>query len=354
MRQRIEWIDIVKGICIILVVISHISGIPLIGKYLFAPYVTVFYYLSGMVYRKKNHTLFQRSYRRSKKLLGSYIKYGIIVTMILCIIELFHGTLTSKSFFNFLVGLVYSRHSIYIDGVPLLTDVNSTFWFITSLVTSSIYFELLLAWENKLNKYILILGSLFISICMSRIPILLPWSIDTAPFGGLLMYLGYKTNINKISKNIVVFESCTILRILMLLMSYIVLCEVNSESNFSVRNYGKLPFGWNCIVFFIITIIGIYLYILMARFIESHRIISKILMYIGRNTLQILCLHLLLIRIYYDILSFWSISLKGIVYWISVVICLFVSIVIPLLYGEIEQLCKEKANGSLNVISSKK
>lgn len=66
MRQRIEWIDIVKGICIILVVISHISGIPLIGKYLFAPYVTVFYYLSGMVYRKKITHYFKGAIEEAK------------------------------------------------------------------------------------------------------------------------------------------------------------------------------------------------------------------------------------------------------------------------------------------------
>lgn len=340
--NRVRWIDIIKGLCITLVVISHITGIPFLGKYLFAPYVTVFYFLSGAVFKPNNLTIKCRIYRRIKKLLFSYLKYSLIVSAYIYVIYIFKGEFSTKLFFGNVFGLLYSRHSVVPFGIAFLNDINSTFWFITSLVTSYIFFELLLYFDSKCKIEIIIAFSVFITILFESIPFLLPWSIDTAPFGGLMMYIGYKIYQTNIIKDELIINKKAAFRIVWVIIVYVILCNANSGSNFSIKNYGRLPFGLNCVVFLVISVLGTVLYIIIAKYVESRKYISKLLMYLGQNSLHILCLHLLVIHIYYSIFNSFNIVPSGVSYWINVVICTLTAIIIPLLYGKLEELCKEK------------
>lgn len=64
--NRIEWIDTIKGICIILVIIYHTCGLPIIGQFLFGGFMGTFFILSGYTTKKdiissgikKNRTTF--------------------------------------------------------------------------------------------------------------------------------------------------------------------------------------------------------------------------------------------------------------------------------------------------------
>lgn len=340
--NRIKWIDIVKGICIILVVISHITGIPFFDKYLFAPYVTTFYFLSGAVAKFNNLSRKDRILRRVQKLLYAYLKYSIIISVNIYIIYFIENRLSMKTIFYNIIGLLYSRHSIVPNGMALLNNINSTFWFITSLITSYGFFELLIYLEKKWKTALLIGMSVVVSIIFEYLPLLLPWSIDTAPFGGALMFIGYKVNKkNRIEKELLLKKK-NLLIILALIGFYMILCEINSGSNFSIRNYGRLPSAINCVTFFIISIIGIFLYILLAKYIETKKYISKVLIYIGKNSIHILCLHLLIIYLYDAMISTLDIKVSGIYYWINVAVCTFLAVIIPLFYGKIEKICEEK------------
>lgn len=50
-NNRIDWIDSAKGICILLVLLSHWCGIPLIGRLVGAFYMPLFYIVSGYTQR---------------------------------------------------------------------------------------------------------------------------------------------------------------------------------------------------------------------------------------------------------------------------------------------------------------
>ena len=50
-NKRIEWLDAVKGVCILLILVSHYCNIPFIGYYLFAGYVQVFFIASGYTFK---------------------------------------------------------------------------------------------------------------------------------------------------------------------------------------------------------------------------------------------------------------------------------------------------------------
>lgn len=52
MTKRLEWIDIAKGIAIILVVLGHATGASVVGKYIYCFHMPLFFIISGMCFRK--------------------------------------------------------------------------------------------------------------------------------------------------------------------------------------------------------------------------------------------------------------------------------------------------------------
>ena len=53
MTKRIEWIDIAKGIGIILVVIGHISQIEVLNDIIYSFHMPLFFIISGYLYKRK-------------------------------------------------------------------------------------------------------------------------------------------------------------------------------------------------------------------------------------------------------------------------------------------------------------
>ncbi|MCD4694754.1 MAG: acyltransferase family protein, partial [Bacteroidales bacterium] len=52
-KQRFEWIDIAKGIGILLVVYGHCQPPPLIEKFVYAFHMPLFFFISGFLFRHK-------------------------------------------------------------------------------------------------------------------------------------------------------------------------------------------------------------------------------------------------------------------------------------------------------------
>lgn len=53
--KRIDYIDIVKGITIILMIIGHVSNIPTILRtFIFSFHMPLFFIISGYTFKKKN------------------------------------------------------------------------------------------------------------------------------------------------------------------------------------------------------------------------------------------------------------------------------------------------------------
>lgn len=54
---RKEWLDTVKGIGIILVMLAHSCGIPLVGGVLLASHMPMFFVATGYTYKNKSHVI---------------------------------------------------------------------------------------------------------------------------------------------------------------------------------------------------------------------------------------------------------------------------------------------------------
>ena len=83
--QREHWIDNLKGFMLLLIVMGHMGPIPHIISFVFSPtdllYVTVFFYLSGYLFKEQSS--FKNFIRnKTKSLLVPYICISILVSLL--------------------------------------------------------------------------------------------------------------------------------------------------------------------------------------------------------------------------------------------------------------------------------
>lgn len=83
-RPRLVWLDALKGYGILMVMLSHLHGVPAWLGYLFAGYMPLFWMASGYVDNKglSNTVLTQKA----KRMLIPYLVYGVVALMAFYII----------------------------------------------------------------------------------------------------------------------------------------------------------------------------------------------------------------------------------------------------------------------------
>lgn len=273
-KQRLLFIDIAKGIGITLVVCSHTDAHDLM-LWSVCFFVPIFYFCSGYMTTSSsiNNSIAHFMKKRATKLLIPYLFFNILLLLYFrrwSIIGLY--------------GVLYSRYSFFPLGSDNNYDLfiwgNYPMWFITSLLVSYFFYYILLS--NK-NKSLTITIYICLTFILSKIPILLPWSIDTAFLSSLIMYAGS----NAKNYNIV---SLGKYEILLCVLIYSLLFYVAGDINFSVRQYGT-----SFIIYYIMAILGCIIVLWCSKRIE--RIwIGKLLALFGRHSLTIFCVEMLFIR----------------------------------------------------------
>ncbi len=273
-QQRLLFIDIAKGIGIILVVCSHTQAHDLM-VWSIGFFVPIFYFCSGYLTTDSslNCHIAQKMKKRSRKLLVPYIFFNLLL--------LFYYR--RWSIFG-LYGVLYSRYCFFPLGVGnnhyFFLWGNYPMWFITSLLVSYLLYYVLLSHKNK---SLVIFIYLCLAYLLSQIPILLPWSIDTAFLSSLIMYAGLYAK----SYNIISLRKYDIL--LCILIYSLLLC-VAGDINFSIRQYGT-----SFIIYYIIAILGCIVTIWSSKRIERTWI-GKILALFGKHSLTIFSIEMLFIR----------------------------------------------------------
>ena len=273
-KSRLLYIDIAKGIGIILVVCSHTHAHDLM-IWAVGFFVPIFYFCSGYMttYSSTKDSITQKMKKRARKLLPPYLFFNLLL-----LLYFRRWSITG------LYGIIYSRYCIF----PLGTDNNNELfiwgnypmWFITSLLVSYLLYNILL--YNK-NKSLIIFIYLCITYILSQFPILLPWSIDTAFLSSLIMYAGYYVN----THNIISWGKY---EIFICLLIYSLLFCIAGDVNLSVRQYGT-----SFIVYYTMAITGSICVLWSSKRIE--RIwIGQLLAIIGKHSLTIFCIEILFIR----------------------------------------------------------
>ena len=172
--ERIDYIDLAKGVAIFLMVLCHVGMYNEFTQWIYAFHMPLFFIVSGMLY-KPSLSMKETIKKKAKQLLIPYFLFA----MILCF-----GKNTYYDWINILYG---SRNSLF---------ASSTFtplWFLPCFFVSSIVFILVNKIERSLLRIItiLIVGSL--GYLLSGIDVVSwkwPFNLDVAFVGVMLMGLG--------------------------------------------------------------------------------------------------------------------------------------------------------------------
>lgn len=274
MKERLDYIDIAKGLGIILVVLSHTEHSELM-YYTSAFFVPIFFFCSGYTSSKKDISLGTCFSRYAMKLLKPYLFFSILLLLY------FHDFSLRA-----IAGIFYSRYCLYPFGTEsdichLMIVGNYPMWFLTCMVIAYLLYDLLIYCPRY--QYWLVGLYLIVTAGATFLPILLPWSLDTAPLMAVIMFCGtlYRQYVpDSFSSR----KPHTL--IILSLILYLLLLPFCHDINISVRMYGSSMFTY---LFAALT--GCIVLTWLSRLLQG-TIVGKGLQQIGLHSLTIFCIEI--------------------------------------------------------------
>lgn len=281
--KRIAWIDTVKYICIIMVMLSHLDFNTELWRTFYSPFfLTAFFFVSGYVYNHKNNFK-EFLYKKIRQL---FVPWLILSTFNILLSQIFsfneHGSLLTELKWNFLQ----------------IRGSGDELWFISALFVAFIpfYFFIKLYKKSaekhsiKYVNFIAITVALLLSVLSSVYSKLtpseaFPWNSTALPWHTEYMFramfymvLGYLFRQNAEKQ----FDKHNTLKNRIIITAfYFLIIFIPYFANI------ELPFLIQLIVNYITAITGIAFVIMIAKIIKP----CKYTDYIGQNTLICFAFH---------------------------------------------------------------
>lgn len=276
MSKRIEWVDIVKYICIIFVIVHHLETASEVVYVFYASFfLKAFFFTAGYVHR---HTDDFKGFmlKKVKCLFVPWLIFSvlnILLSQVLSFNE--HNDLITELGWNM---LQIRNHG---DGI----------WFVAALFITFIPFYFIIKWGEKSNKRVAVIGISFLLSLGSLIytevmnPALLPWNSVELPWhleyvfqAMFFMVLGYyfrKEYEEKFDKyNTRVNRIC--LAVVYLVLVYVpYVCGI------------EFPNAIDIVYQYIREFAGVMLLIAVCKIVKTNGYVS----YVGQNTLICFALH---------------------------------------------------------------
>lgn len=276
MDKRQDWIDIAKGLLIILMVFGHSAFIQYFSDahtIIYWFHMPAFFVLSGMLHKSPNVlNQFPKWVKiRVKKYMITYFLFIGLITIYRYLFTPINYSVMWVEFKNILLG------GRFIDGY------YAPIWFITCLLATQILFALVLLIEWTSAKWIMIILSFIVahveSMYAANIKII--GNIDVALFALLFYAIGYFV------KEWLLHERVAQISIV-LFIGFIYLAKAGKIQYFlDLKQHGY----HHIFLDIIIPLTGIVGIIAISKMFE-HSPFKKILIVIGRNSLMIMYLHL--------------------------------------------------------------
>jgi acyltransferase len=278
--RRVEWIDASKGIGIFLVIIGHTMIDSGLRGEIYAFHMPLFFLISGFLFSIKKYSKFQEFLAaKAKSLLIPYLSFAFISLLLLRI--LLHQSIDFGHFFKELV--LSRRNSIYFDD-PL--------WFLTSLFTMEIIFYFLVKFiKNHFAIMIIVIGTSFIAV--SRLDALpggniLPWSFDQTLYFIFYFGIGYVIKQSGLLKNNLKTSSPLIIGSII----YLILLIFPGIYTNAVEFLNNKMFFPSSLTNYLITVLWAVFAISFVTYLSQYLSVSRLITFIGRNSLILLALHI--------------------------------------------------------------
>lgn len=287
--NRYRYLDIARGIGLMLVIISHSCGLSYM---LINYYIPLFFIISGYIYRP-GRSYGENIARKAKRLLIPYFGYNIFLLLFYVVMG---RTLdeTKKS----ALGILYSRCCLYDttqfqENIFWLDIANGAMWYLTAFFAACVVYYLVIDRCLSSRKFFIGCCVVFVAVTMAlaELPVLLPWSIDVACVAALFMIFGTLLGRAEFFE-----KNWNILWVLGVFVVYVFLSLINPGINMSLREYGI--YGEFSVPFFIaIGVSGSILCVWIAKLVENI-FVGRFLEYVGQNTIVLLAFHILGLEIF--------------------------------------------------------
>lgn len=184
-------------------------------------------------------------------------------------------------------GVFYGRYMIGTsldEPIVIFEELNHPLWFLPASYFSVWIFYIVKVkikyWKVK-SVAVCCMICIIIAKLLSYLPILLPWSMDTA--GCIIIFL----IVGDIVKQQGGFDRNVVPGITYLVVGvgYLTMCKMDTVANIAIRMYGK-----SIALYIVKGIVGSLLCIMFFRFVRQWRIVT-LLSALGRVSLSILCWH---------------------------------------------------------------
>ncbi|MBO1510303.1 acyltransferase family protein [Metabacillus bambusae] len=300
--NRVNWLDIAKGIGIVLVVLGH--SVPQIAPYIYWFHMPLFFFISGYFHKQEENFV-------SKKVVSLLIPY-IVYLILLTSIRFWHyGAPTDKR-----IQIDMER---FIFGGQQLGGFYTVFWYITCLLFTGVIFYVMLSYIKKeLTLLFTILGLYVISYYFSVnfMAIETPWSFGVVPYALTFYYFGYK------SKKFLYKDNQFYLLLISVVPTTIFLfLDIFGNWSYKMNMKGQIfsTFGLDIII----PLSFIILTISVSKYLSNLKLIQGIFSYLGSASLSIMYMHSFILIL----LPFY---IKA-----PLIINVFISILVPLIFNTI-------------------
>lgn len=280
MKERISWIDVARGIGIILVIYGHTLGSSGHRYLIYSFHMPLFFFLSGLVFRSRSGETYKQSLMKDiKRIMIPYFIFAF-ASLFLWFIILPPENQTSSTILKQFIGILYGNAS---HGY---LAINTVLWFLPCLfITKQIFWFL-----SKLPKNLLAISLIGFSIIgyISSLyfsNLRFPYGFETALTGIVFFGMGYLWNFipEKININLDRY-------IIFLTAIFAFLTIYFADLNWQI--YGlqidlRLNRLNNYFYFYIAAISGILATIFISKIIDKNRLLE----YLGRNTMPLFIWH---------------------------------------------------------------
>lgn len=319
MKKRIESIDIIRGITILLVVLAHspenFTGHSVLKNFRMPLFFIVSGYLFSFIKYNQNFGLLIQD--KIRTLIIPYFSFALLGGLLWSFKHFFIDH--DFSLAELLYG-IFNANGEFIKG-------NTPIWFLNCLFFSTIFLYMVLHFTHKLNKlWIQILICLLLGVSGSFISkfVWLPWSIDVALAATLFMYIGFYIK----QKDLLVKIPLNITSLILSVSCFSLSSSLNVIIDMNNRIYGNL------LLFYLSGISGSFIvFWITEKVIMNIKFISEVLKSIGRDSVIILGFHMILITLLNFTISLFlsDLTFKGtfLIYsFISIIICKIISILV--------------------------
>lgn len=297
-KRHIESVDAAKGILLINVLISHVCGFRHLGDFFCASYIYAFFVLAGytcsVVPPQASYWALVKG--KAKRLLIPFAAWNGVIIAVDAVRQWLGGAFAWKTTLKSLCGAIYARYCLYplgTEGNVIFLDKNGALWFVPAFFLGYVIFYGAMRFARSRpgngRAYEAMLGLLAASVLLTRLPILLPWSLDTAFFGAFLMMAGYllkrgiggKTEWFRPADRAMIALGFGVL--------YMMLVRANDSVNMSVRVYGD--FGdWSVLLSALIGPLGAFLYVAFAKALIRLKPLKYALIQVSRAGMTLIAL----------------------------------------------------------------